>query len=79
MTEQDRANIPAKSGEFRARNTKTGEITMLQNPELIRYFPDNILQKRNENGTWSAYELPVESPAENAHPEDVQEQTSPGA
>ena len=75
MTEQDRAGIPAKASEYRARNSKTGETTMLQYPGLIQHFPDHVLQKRNDDGTWSAFELPTESPAEDAHEEDGADST----
>ena len=67
MTEQDRADIPAKESDFRAVNIKTREVTYLQQPELIRYFPESRLEKRNEDGTWSTFLLPesdVDSPSE---------------
>ena len=57
MTDQDRADIPAKDSDFRAVNIKTLEKTYLQQPELIRYFPECRLEKRNEDGTWSTHNL----------------------
>lgn len=67
MTDQDRADIPAKESDFRAVHSKTREMTYLQQPELIRYFPESRLEKRNEDGTWSTFLLPesdVDSPSE---------------
>ena len=57
MTEQDRADISAKDSDFRAVNVKTLEKTYLQQPELIRYFPECRLEKRNEDGSWSTFLL----------------------
>ena len=70
MTEQDRADIPAKDSDFRAVNTKTLEKTYLQQPELIRYFPECRLEKRNEDGSWSTFLLPEESDVD-PRPENV--------
>ena len=66
MTDQDRADIPAKESDFRAVNGKTREVTYLQQPELIRYFPEGRLEKRNEDGTWSTFFPPtdVDAPSE---------------
>ena len=71
MTDQDRADIPAKECDFRAVNPKTREVTYLQQPELIRYFfPECRLEKRNEDGSWSTFLLPEESDVD-PRPENV--------
>ena len=57
MTEQDRANKPAKDLEFRAWHPKTHDVIMLQMPELIRHFPDYQLQRKDENGKWDTFLL----------------------
>lgn len=72
MTEQDRANTPAKDEQFRAWHPKTRDVIMLQMPELIQYHPGYILQKKDDNDQWAAYKP---APAEDAHPEDVEDQT----
>lgn len=58
MTEQDRAGIPAKESEFRAWNPRTRDIVYLQAPEIIKHFPDYILQRKSENGNWDTFLLP---------------------
>jgi hypothetical protein len=65
MTDQDRAHIHAKDGDFRVINRKSNPptTTMLQYPELSKYFPGQTLQKRGEDGIWADYELPAEGSA----------------
>lgn len=67
----DRADIPAKSLEFRAWNPKTRDAIMLEQPELIRYHDEYQLQKRDENGKWDTFLLSASTSDEDTHQEDI--------
>ena len=71
MTEQDRADIPAKDSEFRAWHPRTKDVIYLQQPELIRYHDGYQLQKKDENGKWDTFLLSADPSDEDAHQEDI--------
>ena len=67
MTDLDRAAQPAKDYEYRAYHSRTRDVIMLEQPELIKYHDGYQLQKRGEDGKWAAASL------NDTHPEDVSE------